>query len=78
MMTSFGIQKYGSNQLRKKLNHLPELDYHPGRLQEPIIKGRSYKARNTRKASPPKASKKLSTKGQIKKSQYSLEQSRDL
>ena len=46
MLKAFEIQKYGSNQLRKKLNHIPKLDMPPGRLQEPIIKGVGYKMRS--------------------------------
>ena len=36
MLKSFEIQRYGSNQLRKKLNHIMDLDISAGRLQEPI------------------------------------------
>jgi len=45
MLKSFHIHKYGSNQLRKKLNHVPKLDINAGRLQEPIVKGLGYKMR---------------------------------
>ena len=32
LINSFEISKYGSNQLRKKLNHIPALDLSAGRL----------------------------------------------
>ena len=47
MLTNFTITKYGSNQNRKKLNHIPKMDLSAGRLQEPIIKGHGYKLRYT-------------------------------
>ena len=46
LLQNIEIQKYGSNQLRAKLNHIPHMDFYPGRLQEPIIKGRNFKSRS--------------------------------
>lgn len=37
---------YGSNQLRKKLNHIPHLDIPYSRVTQPLIKGRGYKHRS--------------------------------
>jgi len=42
MISNFEILKYGSNQNRKKLNHIPKLQLSNGRLQEPVIRGRGY------------------------------------
>uniref|UniRef100_A0A7S3CJW1 50S ribosomal protein L19, chloroplastic n=1 Tax=Strombidium rassoulzadegani TaxID=1082188 RepID=A0A7S3CJW1_9SPIT len=60
-----GIQiwKFGSNELRKKMNHIPALDKSTGRLLEPVIKGRGYKQRTDKgttifKKVPQKPSKK--------------------
>ena len=73
LVTSFEISKYGSNQLRAKLNHIPALDLSAGRLQEPIIKGRNYKLRSAKYVSPSKISDKKSGKGKVKKGQYQLD-----
>ena len=51
LLKNFEIVKYGSNKLRRKMNHIPALDLSKGRLEEPIIKGRGYKARSGSKAS---------------------------
>jgi len=48
MVAKIEIYKYGSNQLRKKLNHIPEMDLSKTRVTEPIIKGRDYKPREKR------------------------------
>jgi hypothetical protein len=45
MVAKIEIFKYGSNQLRKKMNHIPHMDLSKTRVTEPIIKGRNYKAR---------------------------------
>jgi hypothetical protein len=46
MVAKVDIVSYGSNQLRKKLNYIPELDLSKNRLLEPVIRGKGYKARN--------------------------------
>ena len=45
MIAKVEIVKHGSNQLRKKLFHIPALELSENRLHEPIIKGKGYKAR---------------------------------
>ena len=40
------VFKYGSNQHRKKLNHIPTLELSKSKTMEPIIKGRDYKSRD--------------------------------
>lgn len=42
------VVKYGSNQLRSKLNHIPAMDISAGRLREPISKGRTHKERDSK------------------------------
>lgn len=42
------IEKYGSNRLRSKLNHIPLMDISAGRLREPISKGRTHKVRDSK------------------------------
>ena len=49
MVAKIDIYKYGSNQLRKKMNHIPNLDLSKNRVSEPIIKGRNYKTREIKK-----------------------------
>ena len=39
------ILKYGSNENRKKLTHIPALDLTATRILEPIIHSKGYKAR---------------------------------
>lgn len=45
MVAKIEMHKYGSNKLRKKLHHIPDLDLSKNRVTEPIIKGRDYKPR---------------------------------
>jgi len=45
LVAKIEVQKYGSNKLRKKMNHIPGLELTQNRLLEPIVKGRNYKAR---------------------------------
>lgn len=46
MIARIQILKYGSNQNRKKLSHIPSLELSGTRLLEPIIHGRGYKPRS--------------------------------
>ena len=46
MVAKIEIHKYGSNQLRKKMNHIPDLDLSKSKVTEPIIKGKGYKPRD--------------------------------
>ena len=48
MLAKIDVVKYGSNKLRKKLNHIPALELSEKRLHEPIIKGRGYKPRSAK------------------------------
>lgn len=45
MVAKIEVYKYGSNQLRAKMNHIPDLDLSKNKTTEPIIKGRDYKSR---------------------------------
>ena len=45
MVAQMKILKYGSNENRKKLTHIPALDLTATRILEPIIHGKGYKAR---------------------------------
>ena len=46
MLAKVEMLSYGSNQLRKQLNYIPELNLSKGRLTDPVIKGRGYKQRH--------------------------------
>lgn len=48
MVAKIEIHKYGSNQLRKKMNHIPAMELSKTRVTEPIVKGRGYKPREKR------------------------------
>ncbi len=45
MVAKIEMHKYGSNKLRNKLNHIPDMDLSKNRVTEPIIKGKNYKSR---------------------------------
>ena len=45
MLAKVDMVRMGSNQLRKKLNHIPDLNLSKGRLSDPIVRGRNYKQR---------------------------------
>lgn len=46
LVAKIDIHKYGSNKLRKKMNHIHrDLDLSKTKVTEPIIKGRGYKPR---------------------------------
>ena len=72
MVTNFEIQKYGSNQLRKKLNYIPKMDQSAGRLQEPIVRGRNYRMRTSKKHKSQEKTKK-GEKGKIRRGQVKLD-----
>ena len=46
LLAKVEVVQYGSNQLRKKLNYIPELGLTKGKSAEPIKKGKGYKARD--------------------------------
>ena len=48
MVAKIDVHKFGSNEPRKKMNHIPHLDLSKNRTQEPIIHGSGYKPRETR------------------------------
>jgi len=73
LITNFEILKYGSNRLRRKLSYVPKLDYPAGRLQEPIMKGRGYKPRVSKKKEEVFKSKNKD-KGKIKKASYKMDE----
>lgn len=45
LLANVVVHKYGSNQNRKKLNHIPALQLTASKVAEPIIKGKGYKKR---------------------------------
>lgn len=61
------IQRYGSNKNRTKLNHIPQLDLPPGRLREPVIKGRNYKIRGSTSKAPQQQTHRKRNKGKIRR-----------
>lgn len=72
MVAKIEIFKYGSNQLRKKMNHIPAMELSKTRVTEPIIKGRDFKSREKkvevgREVSPDKE------KGKIKRESTKLD-----
>lgn len=74
MVAKIDIHKYGSNQLRNKMNHIPQMDLSKTRVTEPIIKGRNYKPREKRM----EGAKEVSTekeKGKIKRESTKLDAS---
>ena len=46
MLAKCDVVSYGSNQNRKKMNYIPDLDLSKNRLHEPVIKGKGYKGRD--------------------------------
>ena len=46
MVAKVDVVSYGSNQNRKKLNYIPDLQLSKNRLLEPVIKGKGYKHRD--------------------------------
>lgn len=49
MVAKIEMHRYGSNQNRAKLYHIPKLDLSKSRTTEPIIKGKNFKARESRR-----------------------------
>ncbi len=74
MVAKIEMYKYGSNQLRKKMNHIPELGLTKTRVTEPIIKGRDYKSRE-KKVDLGKEGNVDKDKGKIKRESKKLEES---
>ena len=77
LLAKVEVVKYGSNQLRKKMNHIPELELTANRLLEPIVKGKNFKARTAtvKKHTTEKSKQKdLETaKGKARKQQVQLD-----
>jgi len=46
LLAKVEVVAYGSNQNRKKLNHIPANELNKGRLVEPIKKGKNFKPRD--------------------------------
>ena len=61
MVAKVDVINYGSNQNRKKLNYIPDLQLSKNRLLEPIIKGKGYKHRDQMYGSSRSASKEKKT-----------------
>ena len=76
MVAKIEIHKYGSNQNRKKMNHIPNMDLSKTRVTEPIIKGRGYKAREKRQDYSKEVSPEKE-KGKVKRESTKLEASYD-
>lgn len=74
MVAKIEIHKYGSNQLRKKMNHIPQMDLSKTRVTEPIIKGRDFKSREKRQEIQKEVSPEKE-KGKIKRESTKLEAS---
>ena len=45
MVAKVKVLKYGSNRLRKKMNHIPHLELPQTKLEDPIKKGKNSKPR---------------------------------
>lgn len=72
LVAKVDIHKFGSNKNRTKLNYIPKLDLSRTRTMEPIIKGKNYKARESKKHVVKEHS--LDThKGKIKRESVKLE-----
>lgn len=72
MVAKIDVHKYGSNQSRKKLNHIPSLDLSKTRVTEPIIKGRGFKPREKRMDAAKEVSPEKE-KGKIKRDSTKLD-----
>jgi len=46
MVAKLDVVSYGSNKLRKKMNHYPDLDLSKNSLLEPVVKGKGFKPRD--------------------------------
>lgn len=76
MVAKIEIYKFGSNQLRKKMNHIPNMDLSKTKVTEPIIKGRGYKSREKKHEAGKEVSPEKE-KGKIKRESTKLEASYD-
>ena len=45
MVAKVKVLKYGSNRLRRKMNHIPHLELSQTKLEDPIKKGKNFKPR---------------------------------
>lgn len=72
MVAKIEMHRYGSNQLRRKLNHIPDMDLSKSRTMEPIIKGKNFKSREAKRM-PSKETRLDSDKGKIKRETSKLE-----
>lgn len=76
MVAKIDIYKYGSNQLRKKMNHIHDMDLSKTRVEEPIVKGRDYKARE-KKVEQEKVENPEREKGKARRESTKLESAYD-
>ena len=73
MVAKIEIHRYGSNQLRAKMNHIPDLDLSKTKTTEPVIKGRNYKAREKR-VEPARDLSQDRDRGKIKRGSSKLDE----
>lgn len=77
MVAKIEMYKYGSNQNRKKLNHIPSLDLSKTKVTEPIVKGRDFKPREKRTDTQKQISPEKE-KGKIKRESTKLDAKYDV
>lgn len=78
LVAKVNVIAYGSNKLRKKLNHVRELDLPYSRITQPLIKGRGFKHRSEcnqgrKSARKDKKEEKASDKGKIKEGSMQMD-----
>jgi hypothetical protein len=71
LLAKLEIFKYGSNKLRKNLNHIHKLELSKTQVTEPIIKGKGFKSREQKKEK--KRDNSQGEKGKIKRGSTILE-----
>lgn len=73
MVAKIEMFRYGSNQHRAKLNHIPKMDLSKSRTMEPIIKGKGFKSREAKRM-PTKGASEGTDRGKIKRESAKLEE----
>lgn len=73
MVAKVDIFKYGSNELRKKLSYVPDLELSKNRLNEPITKGKGFKLRGSTRTVHRKAFNKEKESGKTRRESVKLE-----
>ena len=82
LLAKVEVVQYGSNQNRKKLNYIPDLELSKGRVTEPLKKGRNFKHRDEMfKAGEQKSAKVQrdpnEIRGKAKRDSVQLQQAED-